>query len=755
MKRNKLIASIAFGFISAIAGSLYAQAIKPRSVDEKVDSLIALMTLEEKAGQMTNLGLMAIAEGDYWITRDTVKLDPEKMRDLLLEKHVGSVQNLGTYPFSKEEWRKNIDAIQDLVMSESRLKIPNLYGIDAVHGANYTKGSTLFPHQLALAATWDPELARIAGEITSYEIRASGIPWNFSPVLDVCKQPQWGRIFETFGEDTYVASIMGEAMIQGMQGESIANPYRSAVCLKHFIGYGLPASGKDRTPVYMPEHLLRQICLPPFKRAIEEGVSTVMINSGSVNGVPCHADKYLITEVLKGELGFEGFVISDWEDVTNLISNHQVAKDEREAVKLAVNAGIDVCMEPYDASFATYLIDLVKAGEVSNERVNDAVKRILKVKYELGLFEKQQTNSEIYPKFGSEEFAEAAYTSAQNSITLLKNNADILPLPKNKRVLITGVAANSINYLNGGWSRTWRGLDTAFNDTGKKTVYEAFVDKLGNENVTYLQGTTYDKDVNTQLVAQAASNADYIVVCLGEIPATEKPSDIEDLTLPQAQLNLVKTLATSQKPIILVLIEARPRIITEIESLASGVIMAYLPGNEGGRAIADVVFGDVNPSGKLPITYPRFTGSIWSYDHTKAEERDVNFGYNAFNPLYEFGHGLSYTSFEYSSLKLNKDTFNFNDNIEISVEVKNTGKRKGAEVIHLYSSDLVASMVPAVKQLRRFAKVNLEPGESETVKFTLNHEDLSFVNRNNQTVTEEGEFKISISNWSKNFYLYN
>ena len=755
MKRFHILFSLFFFCISIINSELVSAQIlvSNPSLDERVEKLLSQMTLEEKAGQMTNIGLMAIAKGDFWMKRDTVELDTVKMRDLLLLHHVGSVQNLGTYPFSRQEWRKNIDAIQNLVMQESRLKIPVLYGIDAVHGANYTEGSVLLPHQLALAATWNPALANKAGEITSYEIRASGIPLNFSPVLDVCKQPQWGRIFETFGEDTYLTSEFGAAMIQGMQGENISDMYRSAVCLKHFIGYGLPASGKDRTPVYMPEHLLRQICLPPFRKAIELGVSSVMINSGSVNGMPCHADKYLITEVLNGELGFEGFVISDWEDVTNLISNHQIAKDEREAVKLAVNAGIDVCMEPYDASFATYLIDLVKSNEVSIERVNDAVRRVLKVKFKLGLFEQQQTDASKYPKFGSDEFVQASLETAHEALTLLKNDNNILPLGKNKKVLITGVAANSLNYLNGGWSRTWRGVDTSFNEVGKKTVYEAFADKIGKENLTYFEGTTYNGDVNTAQTALTASKADYIVVCLGEVPATEKPSDIEDITFPQAQLDLVKALSKRGKPIILILLEARPRIFTEVEALASGIIMAYLPGNEGGRAIADVVFGDVNPSGKLPITYPRYTGSIWSYDHTKAEERDVNFGYNAFNPLYEFGFGLSYTSFKYSNLTLEKDSFNFDDDIHISVDVKNIGSRSGKEVVQLYSADLVASLVPTVKQLRRFKKIELKPGESSRIEFTLSQADLSFVNQQNQSVTEEGEFKFMIGNLSKTIYL--
>jgi beta-glucosidase len=724
------------------------------SIDQKVEDILSQMTLPEKAGQMTNISLMALAKGEFWDRRDTVELDTSKLRELLINYHVGSVQNLGTYPFDTSEWRKVISEVHKYNSDNSRLNIPVLYGIDAVHGANYTAGSTLLPHQLALAATWNPDLAKTAGEITSYEIKASGIPWNYAPVLDVSKQPFWGRIFETFGEDTYLATQMGNAFIEGSQGNDISDFNSSAVCLKHFLGYGQPYNGKDRSPTYLPERMLRQYYLPPFEAAIKQGALTVMLNSGSVNGIPSHADKQLITDILKGELKFEGFTISDWEDVVNLVKTHQVAKNEKEAVKLSVNAGLDMCMEPYDASFAAFLIELVNEGSVSIERVDDAVRRILKVKMKLGLFDKTMENADLYKDFGSKYFANKSLKAAEESITLLKNSNSILPLNKNIKVLVTGVGANSINYLNGAWSRTWGGESTEFNDLDKKTVLQAIQEKIGTANVIYKEGTDYESDINTNEAVNAATKADVAIVVLGEKPATEKPSDINDLEMPQVQLDLIKKLSTSNTPIILVLLEARPRLINKIEALVDGVLMAYLPGNEGGRAIANIIFGDVNPSGKLPLTYPRYNGSIWSYDHTKSDERDSGFGFDAFNPQYEFGFGLSYTTFKYENFNINQDTLLGSDSLKISVEITNTGKLPGKEVVQLFLTDMVASITPAVKQLKRFKKVNLNSSEKKIVEFYISKNDLSFVDQNNNWVSEEGDFQISIDTLSSKFYYF-
>ncbi len=724
------------------------------ATNNPVDSLLNLMTIEEKAGQMTNVSLMTLAEGDFWMKRDTVILSPEKMKVILADNFVGSVQNLGTYPFSPEEWRQNIGLVQEYVRENTRLQIPVIYGIDAVHGANYTAGSTLFPHQLGLAATWNTNLSREMGRITAYEMKASGIPWNYGPVLDVSTQPLWGRIFETFGEDTYITSQMGNAMIEGMQGDSISDKYSAAVCLKHFLGYGSPHNGKDRSPAYIPERRLREIYMPPFQEAIDNGAKTVMLNSGSLNGVPSHGDKWLITEILKGEMGFTGFTISDWEDVTNLHKVHQVVKTEREAVKLAVNSGLDMCMAPYDAGFAQLLVELVHDGEVKESRVDDAVRRILQVKFDLGLFDEALTDPQDYPKFGSDAFADASLKAAEESITLLKNTGNILPLAKDQRVFVTGVAGNSLNYLNGAWSRTWSGEVADYNDPGKKTIHEAVM-SLAETSMTFVQGTGYTEDVNIEKAVAAAKTADVVVVCIGEKPATEKPSDIEDLEMPKAQLNLVKKLAATGKPVILVLVEARPRVISEVEPLADAILMAYLPGNEGGRAIANILFGDVNPSGKLPLTYPRHTGSIWTYNHTRADTRDAGFGFDAFNPQYEFGHGLSYTSFAYSDFELSADSSDLSAPISLKVTVRNTGDRMGKEVVQLYSSDLVASVVPAVRSLKRFEKIELQPGEAKDVAFELNASDFAFVNTENEWVAEAGDFTLSIDTLEANFYLKN
>lgn len=744
--------TILLGTLLFSCGTVENVKVENNDFDPRVEELLAQMTLEEKAGQMTNISLMAVAEGDFWMRRDTVILDTAKMRDMLANSHVGSVQNLGTYPFSPKEWRQNIEIIQNYVSNNTRLQIPVLYGIDAVHGANYTAGSTLFPQQLAIAATWNTQLCEAGAKLTSYELRASGIPWNYAPVLDVSNQPLWGRIFETYGEDTYLTSAMGTAYVKGAQGDSISGPYSTVVCLKHFLGYGAPFNGKDRSPTYLPERMLLQTYLPPFRAAIDAGAMTVMINSGSVNGVPSHADYNLITGILKQKLDFQGFTISDWEDVTLLVKAHEVAKNEKEAVKMAVNAGLDMCMAPYDATFAELLVELVNEGEVPMSRVDDAVGRILNVKYKLGLFDQIQTNSDLYPDFGSTDFAQQSEAAALESITLLKNKEGVLPLSKDEKVLVTGVAANSLNYLNGAWSRTWSGESDEFNDD-KPTALDGIKTLIGSEKVVFTEGTNYTEDVNTARAVALAKGVDKIIVFLGEKPATEKPSDIDNLEMPQAQLDLVHALAQIGKPIILVLVEARPRIIQEIEAEVDGIIMAYLPGNEGGTAIAKILFGDVNPSGKLPITYPKYAGSIWAYDHTKADERDAGFGFDAFHPQFEFGDGLSYTTFSYSELSINADSIGVDEKIQVSVKLTNTGERAGKEVVQLYSRDHVASIVPAVKQLKRFEKVSLESGESVVLNFDLTARDLAFVNANKEWVTEAGDFTFQVDTLKTSFYL--
>ncbi|MCB0593826.1 MAG: glycoside hydrolase family 3 C-terminal domain-containing protein [Lewinellaceae bacterium] len=720
---------------------------------QRAEALLARMTLEEKTGQMVNIGLMSLCEGEFYGGQDTIRLDSAKLYHLIRDYHIGSVQNMGKYPLTIEEWRYFIGRIQEVALEETRLGIPVIYGIDGVHGANYTVGSTLFPHQIGLAAARNPALAEAAGRITAYEAMASGIPWVYGPNLDVSKQPLWGRISETFGEDTYITQVMGDAYIRGAQGKGLGSPYQAAACPKHFLGYGTPFNGKDRSPAYLPEHILRQYYLPPFVSAIQNGAPSIMLNSGSVNGIPCHIDKHLITDMLKEELGFAGVVISDWADIDNLVDVHRVAKDEKEAIKLSVNAGIDMVMEPYDESFAVLLAELVQEGQVPMARVDDAVRRILAIKMKLGLFEQTMFPVNQYPDFASEAFAEASFLAALESLTLLKNEKDILPLSKATKVLVTGVAANSMNYLNGAWSRTFSGQETAYNDEEKLTVLEALQAKLGKDKVIYAQGTDYEQDVNTAEAVRLAAEADVIVACLGERPATEKPSDIEDLTLPAAQRELVKALAQTGKPVILVLLEGRPRIISDIEPLAGGILMAYYPGNEGGRAIAEALAGDYNPGGKLPYTYPRHTGSLLAYDHLRSEERDVNWGFNAFNPQFEFGFGLSYTTFAYDKLEANPLEMGPEDSLRVSVQVTNTGKRAGMETVQLFLTDKVASVSPPVRQLKRFKKVSLAPGESQTVRFALSAKDLQLVNPANQRIAEAGQFVVAIGKLSREFSL--
>ncbi len=729
------------------------QSSEDMEVYDKIEALMNQMTLEEKVGQMLNVGMAALLEGPFYSYRDTLIFDTAKVRTIIGTYGCGSVQNLGSFPPNTEQWRYYIGQIQKFSKDHTRLGIPVLYGIDAAHGANYTAGSVMFPHQINLAASFNTKLATQVGEVTSYELKASAIAWNYAPVLDVARHPQWGRIYESFGEDTYVVQQMGEAMLIGAQGENPAAYDKTVQCAKHFLGYGAAYNGKDRSPVIMPERMMRQTLLPPFEKAIDGGMLTLMISSGSMNGTPSHIDYNTITKLLKKDLNFKGFVISDWGDIDNLHAVHKVAADEREAVKMSVLAGVDMCMEPYDASFAEHLISLVKDGEVPESRVNDAVKRILYVKHKAGLFEDTMFEEHAYPNFASEASDSLNLAIAEETLALLKNNNATLPLNKKTKVLVTGVASHSINYLNGGWSRTWSGQDPSYNDPGKLTILEAIQNKVGKEQVLFAQGSGY---VDGDYIAQAVENAkqaDVIIACIGEKPATEKPSDVDELEIPEVQQQLINELAKTGKPIVLVMVQGRPRIIRKIEAHAESILMAFLPGNEGGKAIANVLYGDANPSGKLPYTYPQHSGGLWTYDHPLSDERDVNFGLKGFTPQYEFGHGLSYTTFEYNELKTNKETYNIGEEIVVSVKLSNTGEVEGKEAALLFISDEVASISPAVKQLKRFEKTLLKPSESKDLTFKLNTTDLMFVDKDNNWIAEPGYFTISIDNQQTRFYL--
>ena len=718
--------------------------LQTEETETKIEELLAKMTLKEKAGQMLNIGLPSVLKGEYWDIRDSVNFDAKKFKKFIIDYAVGSIHNTPQYPANRKEWFKIVKKIQDSAMQKTRLGIPVLYGIDNIHGANYVSGSVMFPHQIAVAATWNTELSRIGAEITSYESRAASLPWNFNPNADVATNPLWGRIGESFGEDPYLISEMTNAYIIGSQEKGLENSTSSAVCIKHFVGYGAGKNGKDRANAIIPENSLRQYFLPPFEKALKNGAMGVMISSNAVNGIPCHLNNYYITDILKGEMGFKGVVISDFSDVEFLVGAHQSAKDMREATKLAVNAGIDLLMNPYDADVVDLIVELVEKGEISKERIDDAVTRVLRLKFYLNLFETPYNNPKEYPDFGSEKHIAANYKTASEAITLLKNENAILPLSSNKKVLVTGYSANSINMLNGAWSRSFLGRDTTYNDPSKLTILDAIKKQVGAKNVDFVEGTDYLKNINSDLAVSKAKKADYIIVCVGEIPASEKPSDINELELPKVQQELVKKLAKTGKPIILVMVQGRTRIIREIEPLVDGIVMAYLPGQEGGRAISDVIFGTINPSGKLPYTYPKFTGNILPYYYKKADVRDVDWGFNGFYPQFEFGFGLSYTTFEYSNLKINKHTISGSEEFKVAVTIKNLGKREGKEIVQVYVKDLVATVSPDAKKLVRFDKINLKAGATKTVEFRLTTKDLESIGISNKWIIEEGEFEILV-----------
>jgi beta-glucosidase len=749
MNTHWTISTIITGvFTMLLFSSGYAQQApdyNEAEIAEKVDSVMQKMTLTDKVGEMTQLSIDMISEGEPYSLAEPHRLSEEKLKEVLVENRVGSILNVGGHAYTVEHWREIIRQIQDVAMNDKPTGIPVIYGIDTIHGANYTLGSTLFPQQIALAATWDTYFTKRGAEIGAYETRASYIPWSFSPVLDIGRDARWPRLWETFGEDVHLATKMGVAMVEGYQGDDAGAPHNVAATMKHFLGYSLPITGKDRTQAWIPERQLREYVLPTFKAATEAGALTVMINSGEMNGIPVHANKDILTGLLRDEMGFEGIAVSDWEDIIYLQSRHKVAKTYKDAIEMAVNAGVDMSMVPLDLQFPKLLKELVEEGKVPMERIDEAVRRILTVKFKLNLFENPYYEEEgLYDKFGSEEFANESYDAAVEAVTLLKNSNNILPLSKDSKILVTGPNANSLTALNGGWSRTWQGTDPQYDTEGKPTILEALRSKMGRSSVSYVQGTSIDSVINIDEAVTAAKDNDVAVVVVGEAPYTEKPGDLTDLWLPEAQRELVASIAETGTPVVMILIEGRPRIVSDIEPKTEAVIMGYLPGDEGGNAIADILLGEANPSGKLPITYPRYPNDLVTYDHNYTDQIAPNFGTEAFNPQWEFGHGLSYTSFEYDNMQLNNSEFDSNGQTTVSIDVTNTGERSGKEVVQLYVSDLVASITPPVKRLRKFDKIQLAPGETKTVTFTLLPEDLAFVGKDNEWITEAGEFALHI-----------
>jgi beta-glucosidase len=631
------------------------------------------------------------------------------------------------------------------------LQIPVLYGIDTIHGPNYIVGSTLFPQPLAMAATWNPELMLRGSQIAAAETRKAGIPWTFSPVLDAGRQPLWSRLCETFGEDTYLATVMGVATVRGYEGSDLSSPVHVSASLKHYVGYSYPTTGGDRSPALIPQSTLREYFLPTFAAAVKAGAHTVMVNSSEVNGIPGHANGYLLKDVLRGELGLQGLVVSDWMDIKKLVSEHHIAANEKEATRIGVLAGIDMSMVPSDYSFSNLLFELVQEGKVPVSRIDEAVRRILTVKYQLGLFDDPLRGVESKTVIGSPESRQASLESARESITLLKNENHLLPLSKTAHLLVTGPDADSLIPLNNGWSYIWQGDRASAYPKDRATILKAIQEKIGADRVTYVPGTTFNKEIDIAKAAEAASNSDAAVICIGEWAYAETPGNIADLSLPDAQLSLVQRILQAKKPVVLVLTEGRPRIINRIADPANAIVMAYNPSNEGGQAIADILFGDVNPSGKLPITYPRWPNRIFTYDHKVFEGEDGGEGKLLSTPQFEFGSGLSYTNFTYSDLHAAPATASGSPAVHVEVTVKNTGQREGKEVVQLYLSEHFASLTPPLKRLKRFAKLSLQPGESRPLSFELTPDDLSFIGADNKRVVEPGIFDVRIGGLQQSF----
>ncbi|MGI4750431.1 MAG: glycoside hydrolase family 3 N-terminal domain-containing protein [Janthinobacterium lividum] len=746
MKKILLVSILAF-----TTPKIFAQTkLTPTIIDQKVKALVSQMTLEEKIGQMTQISIEVLLKTENGNVIEPHQIDMDKLAICIKKYKVGSMLNVGGNAQTKENWHALIEAVQKMALQE-RLKIPVLYGIDAIRGNNYTLSTVLFPQEIAQAASFNPEISRKASQISAYETRASFIPWTFSPVLDLGRQPMWPRIWETFGEDPYLGTQMGLATIDGFQGkELIEDKYHVAACLKHYMGYSNPLSGHDRTPAWIPEREMREYFLPQFAAAVKAGAKTVMVNSSEINGVPVHASHHILTDILKGELGFKGFTVSDWQDIQYLYLRHHVAKDDKDAIAIAINAGIDMSMVPTDYTFTEDLLQDVKEGKVSMARINDAVSRILKVKYEVDLFNNPVGNAADYPDVNSEAHNKVNYDAAAECITLLKNTNNLLPISAGKKLLVTGPTANTMRSLDGGWSRNWQGDNSNETEKDKNTILEAIQNVFGKNKVDYSEGVSFDKQINIEETVDKATRADVIVLCLGENSYTETPGNIGDLTISAPQIALATALAKTGKPIVLVLAEGRPRIISAIEPGVTSVLHTYLLGNEGGNVVADAMIGKINPSGRLPYTYPRSTNSLINYYRKYTENKEAS-EVAGYDPQWEFGTGLSYTTFKYSNLKISSSKLPETGNISVSVDVTNTGKVAGKESVLMYVSDLVASITPEVKRLRGFEKIDLQPNQTKTVTFQISKEKLSFINYDLKRVTEPGEFKVAIGDLGVNF----
>ncbi len=716
---------------------------------EKVNDLLLKMTLEEKVGQMTQVTIdMILKEGK------TTEVDMDKLRTALIDKKVGSILNVSGHAYSLNQWHSVINKIQRMAVMETKNRIPVIYGIDAIHGANYTLNSTLYPHNIGMAASRNDVLVEKIAKATAMEVRASGIRWNFDPVVGLGRQPLWPRFEETFGEDVHISKKMGAAAIRGYEGDGLSSPTAVASCIKHYIGYSIPNSGKDRTPAHIPEIILREYFLPPFQAAINAGVSTLMVNSGEINGMPVHASKYLLHDVLREELGFKGVVVTDWEDIKRIMDRHQIAKSQKEAVRLAIEAGIDMSMVPLDYSFYDLLVELVKEGAVSEERIDTSVRRILLLKHKLGLFDNAFPEPAAKENFQLKAYPTLAMESALESIVLAKNSRTggkaLLPLSKTTKVLLAGPGANNLSSLHGSWSFTWQGQEQEYYPKSTSTIKTALEKSIGKENVICRSVADYSAPANystTQLIKDA-KEVEHIILCLGENAYAESPGIISNLDLPREQALLIEAAVNTGKSVILIMTEGRPRIIGEIVKDVEAVFLAFRPGSKGAEALAQLIFGEENPSGILPISYPKASGDIVFYDHKLSEKirepAPGQFDLKGYDPQWPFGHGLSYTRFSYGPINSSKNSFGNDETVTFSINVSNTGKRDGKVSVELYSRDHFASISPNQKRLRKYKKVTIPAGASKEVSFEVNKDDLSFIGAEGKRITEEGDFDIMI-----------
>lgn len=741
--------------IACLGQVMFAAIPKNLKIEAAVEKKLSSMTLDEKIGQMTELSIDVLGE----MKNGEFVLDKEKLHNAIAKFKVGSILNApGPVAQTRAKWQELIGVIQDMSMKE--IGIPCIYGLDQNHGTTYTLEGTLFPQNINLGASFNPQLTYDAAKVTAYETRAANCPWTYSPTVDMARDPRWSRVWENYGEDCLVNAVMGSYAVRGFQGDDPNHipADRIATSVKHYMGYSMSRTGKDRTPAYIPVSELREKCFAPFKACVEAGALTVMVNSGSINGIPVHSSYELLTQWLKKDLDWDGMLITDWADINNLYTREHVAANKKEAIQIAINAGIDMAMEPYDLNFCTLLKELVVEGKVPMSRIDDAVSRVLRLKYRLGLFDKPITSLSDYPEFGSKKSAELAVRAAEESEVLLKNKDALLPLKKGVKILVTGPNSNSMRCLNGGWSYTWQGHLADRFAGAYNTIFEAVSNKFGKENVVLEQGVTYvaegsyfeENTPEIEKAVNAANNVDVIIACIGENSYCETPGNLSDLALSANQSNLVKALAATGKPVVLILNGGRPRIINDIEPLANAVINILLPGNYGADALANILAGDANPSAKMPYTYPRHQAELTTYDYRVSEETDKMEGAYDYDAVisvqWPFGYGQSYTTFKYDKFNCSKLDFNAGDELTFSIDVTNTGEVAGKEVVMLFSRDMVASLTPENRRLRAFKKIELRPGETQTVALTIKASDLAFVGADGKWILEQGDFRMQAGN---------